>query len=137
LEKYEDGYKNDKAITDKFYQVSLTYKNNEARRSVLYRGWVEKKYTVKNPAVITSHGIDTTLDLAADEALFIPYMGRDGHNPNKMNYAEFPYPKYKGGEKHFENGPKSMHVYHSGPRGGCYYINKNKRKVYVNNRLCK
>src|SRR5437763_587365 len=47
VENYEDGYKNDKAITNKFLQVSFAYKDDETHRSVLYRGWVEKKYTVR------------------------------------------------------------------------------------------
>lgn len=32
--------------------------------------------------------------------------------------------------------PKSRHKYIRGPRGGCYYINKNGNKTYVDRALC-
>jgi len=32
--------------------------------------------------------------------------------------------------------PKSPHVYIMGPKGGCYYINKNGKKTYVDRSLC-
>lgn len=31
----------------------------------------------------------------------------------------------------------SSHVYITGKRGGCYYINKNGNKTYVDHRLCR
>jgi len=33
--------------------------------------------------------------------------------------------------------PKSTHTYITGPRGGCYYINSNGNKTYVDRVLCK
>lgn len=33
--------------------------------------------------------------------------------------------------------PKSDHTYITGKRGGCYYINKNGNKNYVDRSLCK
>lgn len=33
--------------------------------------------------------------------------------------------------------PKSPHTYITGPRGGCYYINRNGNKTYVDRALCK
>ena len=33
--------------------------------------------------------------------------------------------------------PKSTHVYITGPKGGCYYINKNGKKTYVDRALCR
>lgn len=33
--------------------------------------------------------------------------------------------------------PKSPHTYITGPRGGCYYINRNGNKTYVDRDLCK
>jgi len=33
--------------------------------------------------------------------------------------------------------PKSPHTYITGPRGGCYYINGNGNKTYVDRSLCK
>jgi hypothetical protein len=33
--------------------------------------------------------------------------------------------------------PKSAHSYITGPRGGCYYINRNGSRTYVDRALCK
>lgn len=33
--------------------------------------------------------------------------------------------------------PASSHTYLTGKRGGCYYINKNGNKTYVDRRLCR
>ena len=33
--------------------------------------------------------------------------------------------------------PKSNHTYITGPKGGCYYINSNGNKTYVDRTLCK
>jgi hypothetical protein len=40
---------------------------------------------------------------------------------------------------HAENTyrPKTDHTYITGPRGGCYYINRNGNKTYVDRALCK
>jgi hypothetical protein len=32
--------------------------------------------------------------------------------------------------------PKSPQIYITGPKGGCYYINKNGKKTYVDRSLC-
>lgn len=32
--------------------------------------------------------------------------------------------------------PKSAHTYITGPKGGCYYINKNGKRTYVDRKLC-
>ncbi|RFC31997.1 MAG: hypothetical protein DID92_2727745583 [Candidatus Nitrotoga sp. SPKER] len=33
--------------------------------------------------------------------------------------------------------PKSNHTYITGPRGGCYYVNSNGHKTYVDRTLCR
>lgn len=33
--------------------------------------------------------------------------------------------------------PKTAHTYITGKRGGCYYINRNGNKTYVDRDLCK
>src|ERR1035437_3454212 len=52
IEPYEDGYKNDHAITKKFYQVSISYKDDDGTHHYV-GGWVEKKYVVDDPDKIT------------------------------------------------------------------------------------
>ena len=32
--------------------------------------------------------------------------------------------------------PKTQHIYITGPRVGCYYINRNGKKTYVDRSLC-
>ena len=132
----DKGYINDKAVNARFYQVSLTHWKEDGT-SLRIDGWVEKKYTVRSKAEITIRGVDTTADLLFTDVPFIPYMGSDEHDPNPINCAEFPYPKYKGGEKHFDLPVKSKRVYHTGPRGGCYYLSGKGKKVYVDKKFCK
>jgi hypothetical protein len=124
-EAYEAGYKNDRPVTNRFYQVSFSY-NDDAGIHHHTGGWVEKKYVVndRNSVTINTAYRDT---LNITEVPLIRYSGSDAHNPNQ-NASEFLPPKYKGGERQ----PQAMRrVYHKGPRGGCYYVNSKGRKVYV------
>ena len=132
----DKGYINDKAVNDRFYQVFFTHWKEDGT-SLTMGGWVEKKYTVKSKAGITFPGADTTADLLFTDVPSIPYMGSDERDPNPFNCAEFPYPKYKGGEKHFDKAVKNKRVYHNGPRGGCYYLSVKGKKVYVDKKFCK
>jgi hypothetical protein len=129
----DKGYLKDKQVTTRFYQVELNYQNEEGH-SVYTHGWVEKKYVVPNIKMVTAPDADTTLDLIHSPVPLIKY-GGDGPDPNGKNYLLYPYPKYKGGEKVFPGEEKR--VYHSGPRGGCYYLDKRGRKVYVDRKYCK
>ena len=133
IEPYENGYKNDPAITKRFYQVSISYKDNDG----IYHytdGWVEKKYVVDDPDKITVTGVDKHLDLTVTEPFLVPFMGEVEQDPNNGNAREFQAPKYKGGEKEPEPFKR---VYHKGPRGGCYYVNGKGKKIYVDKGFCK
>ena len=132
----DNGYINDKAVNARFYQVSFTHWKQDGTSLTKY-GWVEKKYTVRSKAAITVPGADTTADLLFTDVPSIPYIGSDEKDPNPVNCAKFPYPRYKGGEKHFDLPVKNKRVYHTGPRGGCYYLSGKGRKVYVDKKFCK
>lgn len=131
LEPYGNGYANDKRVKSRFYLVSFSY--DEDGNNHYVRGWVEKRYVVRERSKVRGLGIDTSLNLSATRPQLYSYMGDDKHNPNKFNAALYQAPRYKGGEPQ-PVAPKR--VYHSGPRGGCYYINAKGKRVYVNSKMC-
>ena len=127
-----------KAITNRFYHVTLLSYDKKGRGAT-YTGWVEKKYMVKVRPSFPPDCLDT-----ANESFFTPvhiisYSGEEEHDPNNWNCLNYPYPKYKGGEKSFPSTSKStpQRVYHTGSRGGCYYIGGTGKKVYVDGKFCK
>jgi hypothetical protein len=127
IEPYDNYYKNNRAVTGKFYED-----NNGIHHHI--GGWVEKRYMVDDPAKITVRGANMNLRIAESEVMLIPYIGDDKHNPNSHNTAlRFQAPKYKGGEKQPEPFKK---VYQTGARGGCYYVNAKGKKVYVDKKFC-
>jgi len=128
VEPYEDGYKNNKQVKSRFYQVSVSYKSNGINHYT--GGWVEKKYVVTNPLKINPK-YTGVVPLPTEEIAWIPYTGAEEGNPDKLNAAQYPPPKYKGGEK------QEVRVYHTGARGGCYYISPKGKKVYVDKHFCK
>ena len=133
IEPYEDGYKNDRAVTGKFYRVSISYKD-ERGIGHYSSGWVVKKYLVRELDSVTMPGADKSLDLLSSEPLFEPYMGDDKHNPNNGNAGRFRAPVFKGGE--VQPMPVKR-VYHTGSRDGCYYMGSKGKKVYVDSKYCK
>ncbi len=133
VERYEDGYKDDKAVKDKFYQVSIAYIDSESGIHHHIGGWVMKKYMVTSQEKVTVPGADKRLAINASQLLLERYMGDDAYNPNHGNSLEFLPPKYKGGEKEPEVFKK---VFRTGPRGGCYYMNRSGNKVYVKDKYC-
>ena len=134
IEQNDEGYAKNKVVTSRFYNVSLQYRGDD-NRSTKIDGWVEKKYVVRSKSLITFRGTDTTQDLAFRRIFLIPFIGGDECDPNDFNCRDFPYPKYKGGEKSFPAPVKR--VYHTGPRGGCYYIGPSGNKNYVDPKHCK
>ncbi len=130
VDKYDDGYKNDKTVTDKFYRVSVSYTDNNG---IYHRigGWVLKKYVVTNLAGVTVPGLNTRSQVEPSAVgLFTEVDVDDG---GRFNSALFPSPKYKGGE--LQPAPPKR-VYHKGPRGGCFYIGSKGRKIYVDKNFC-
>jgi hypothetical protein len=105
--------------------------------AIISGGWIEKKYAVWGPASVAARGTDTGGNNSLAEIHLIPYIGTTEDDPNEWNYTRFPYPKYKGGEKHFIIASRYKKVYHTGARGGCYYISATGRKVYVDSKYCK
>jgi hypothetical protein len=122
-------YKDDKAITNKFYRVRLLF--HDGLDHYIY-GWVEKKYIVSDKAHITCHVDNINLELSASIVDYHLCHGIDHNKPEGFNFALYPQPNYKGGVT-----PRSLvkRVYRKGRRGGCYYINKKGNKVYVRNRF--
>ena len=134
LEPYDDDYKNNRAVKEKFYRVSISYTDSGAYGIHHHiGGWVMKKYMVTSQEKVTVRGADKRLAINASELLLEQYMGDGEHNPNNGNSVEFLPPEYKGGEAQPETFKR---VYHSGPRGGCYYMSRYGNKVYVNGKYC-
>jgi len=136
VEHTDVGYNNNKAVEDKFYRVSYTFKDKKGIGHYT-GGWVEKKYTVLDPSAIRLPGVDTSVQLSLDEISLIPYMGTYEDDPNEWNYRVYPYPMYKGGEHHFKTPAIRKRRYYVGSRGGCYYIGGTGKKVYVDGKYCK
>ena len=125
---YSDSYKNDKTVTNKFYYVALSMQNEKTKRSYNSYGWVEKQYVVRSHDKVTAPYPDSTQTLSFT-------VTRLSDDPKNMNFRNYPYPEYKGGERIFATAFKRK--YKKGPRGGCYYINAKGRKVYVDSKMCK
>lgn len=105
-------------------------------------GFVEKKYLVNSLSKITVKDADTTLTVSVTRTPFERHKYyRYDHSMHDMgmefsNARDFKAPKYKGGNP-LPLPPKSKpRVYHSGPRGGCYYYNEKGKKVYVAATYC-
>jgi hypothetical protein len=95
IEPYDNYYKNNRAVTGKFYEVSVSYNDNNGIHHHI-GGWVEKRYMVDDPAKITVRGANMNLRIAESEVMLIPYIGDDKHNPNSHNTAlRFQAPKYR------------------------------------------
>ncbi len=125
----DKGYKNNKEVINKFYRITFTYRY-ENRRSLTVSGWVEKKYMVRSRAQITVSSADAIAKLPVT-------MVPNEDDPKQFNCAAYPFPKYKGGEKHFDVTATSKRIYHTGARGGCYYLSPKGDKRYVDPKFCK
>ena len=90
-------------------------------------GWVEKRYVTGDSTLVPTalNGAGLRISLVPGEP--------GGESPPKMNWRDFPGPEYKGGEN---AAAPLARVYRKGPRGGCYYLGKNGRKIYVDKRFC-
>ncbi len=124
------GYKNNRLVNERFYQVSFRYKDNKDINHYVH-GWVEKKYMVTALARVNYPGADKSPGRDITELMLITDLPYDD---KQYNAAQYPPPKYKGAEKQPE---PVKSVYHKGPRGGCYYKNAKGKKVYVDKSLCK
>jgi hypothetical protein len=133
MEHHDHAYDNNKAVNARFYDVSFRYQQDDGTWRTSY-GWVEKKYIVRSKSQITWPEVDTTVEDAHDYVQIIPYAGGERRDPNKYNYLDYPYPKYKGGEKVLVKPVKRK--YCVGPRGGCYYMSPKGTKVYVDKHFC-
>lgn len=122
-------YKDKPALTDKFLPVCICYKEENGFYTAIY-GWVEKKYV--------SESAEGSLPIGTG---YTKVNIGDMEDPEVCNNAaDYPYPKYKGGARTFKKhgkAGKGKLVFHTGARGGCYYINAHGRKVYVDSRMCK
>jgi hypothetical protein len=127
------GYNKNKAVNARFYHVSHTYVDSRGI-SHYQRRMDRKKICSLGPGVCCRAGHRNN---SLAEIHLIPYIGTTEDDPNEWNYTRFPYPKYKGGEKHFIIASRYKKVYHTGARGGCYYISATGRKVYVDSKYCK
>jgi hypothetical protein len=115
------GYGDNKAVFKQFYHVALHYRDARDITHNIY-GWVQKRY-------VTVHG-----STPADSLTFLFRDVEPDAHPKRMNFADYPAPRYKGAEAL----PLPVRrVYHSGPRGGCYYLTTSGKKVYVDKSHCK
>lgn len=122
----DHGYKDDKAISSKFYEVKL--KNRDTPGDCHFiGGWVEKKYIVRKPEMVKQTLVKKDLPYF-DEIHVINICGY-------YNDKDFPPPKYKGGEPNVRGELRSGR-YLLGPKGGCYFYNKHGKKVYVDRSYC-
>jgi hypothetical protein len=130
VEEINEGYAENKAIVGNYYQVAFRYKD-ERGISHYTSGYVMKKHVVKQLSAVTVKGVDTTNELAFTE---IP--ADENEDPDEFNCAMYTYPKYKGGELQFEPGLLGPKIYMEGPRGGCFYLSKNGKRIYVDRKFC-
>jgi len=133
IAKSDVGYKNNKAVNDRFYQVEFTYSDENHRHNYVH-GWVEKRYAVGDTSLITAKVNNKALALNFNMVYPEPSNDFEDTYPDEMNWVQFLDSKYKGGE-HLP--PPVTRVYYTGPRGGCYYKTKDGRKVYVDKSFCK
>ncbi len=129
VEPFEDGYKNNKSVRSRFYRVLISYGNDAGGSNRIF-GWVEKRFVVPALGKVTVPGTDKTGTKPVTRFMLALHPGND---ENKFNAGQFPPPLYKGAE-HQPGAAKK--TYHSGPRGGCYYLNASGRKVYVDKKFC-
>jgi hypothetical protein len=116
-------------MSGKFARIKFTYHNTEGLTCSVF-GWADRHFvTAIPPAADADTCRITPVDL-------MPFMGELAENPNKNNRFEFPYPKFKGGEQTLTK-PNLDRKYHTGARGGCYYISTSGRKVYVDKKYCR
>ena len=130
VEPYDLYYEHNKVIQGKFYRASFSYIDSRKYHHYVV-GWVDKRYVVSSIDRVTVKGINKTLELNESEVSIDPqdYEGDIVH----FNYKQFPGPKYKGGV----TAPAiSGKTYHIGPKGGCYYFNKQGTKIYVDKSFC-
>ncbi len=130
------GYENKKSLIAGYYYIRVKSKQTKNGHTSM-DGWVSKKYVVKSPTLVSYSKNDTSDNTYPDLVDLIPYFGPEEDDPNNYNCYQYPWPKYKGGEKSFPSTQKPGHVYHRGPRGGCYYVSPLGRKVYVDGKFCK
>ncbi len=136
LQPITSGYENKKALTAGFYYINVKSKQTKNGHTSM-DAWVSKRYVVKSLSEITYSKNDTSNNTFPELVDLIPYFGPEEDDPNNYNCYQYPWPKYKGGEKSFPSKHKPGHVYYRGPRGGCYYIAPSGRKVYVDGKFCK
>jgi hypothetical protein len=129
VEPYDDGYISNKSVKSRFYRVLITYANDAGGYSRIF-GWIEKRFVVPTLVKVTVPGADKSGTKPLTE-LMQPVHPLNGEN--KFNASQFPPPVYKGAE--YQPGV-AKRVYHNGPRGGCYYLTSNGRKVYVDKKFC-
>ena len=130
VEPYDSTYRHNKKVKDKFYRVSISYTDSRNFRNFVF-GWVEKRYVVNNVDKVNAKGIDKSLELNESDVIIDPE-DTEGEIVH-LNFRQFPGPKYKGGV----NPPIAVRrTFHKGPNGGCYYINKHGRKIYVDKSFC-
>jgi hypothetical protein len=130
---YTSDYVKNKAVKDKFYYTVCTVRYEHGYSQSVY-GWVEKRYVVPSLAKVRVPGADTLKEIVGYPADDVDY-GRDdgGDGLRHPNAANYPPPKFKGGElQHVKK-----RAYHLGPHGGCYYLTEKDRKVYVDSKFCK
>jgi hypothetical protein len=131
---YDKSYKDDKAITSRFYQVGISYRQGNINCRMI--GFVEKRYVVADAAKIRTAGIDTSLDISFSQPdLHAGIVFKDfQEHPDRDNALLFLPPKYKGGERFPSRA--EVRTYYRGARGGCYYIGKSGKRIYVDKHLC-
>jgi hypothetical protein len=131
IERMDEGYQEDKSVAAKYYPVGISFTDERGIPHSI-SGYVMKKYVVNSLSGIAVKNIDTTNLLS-----FTAVPHEEIEDPEEFNCGLYPQPKYKGGEAQFEAGIMGPKVYLEGPRGGCYYHNKNGNRVYVDKKFCK
>ncbi len=130
VEPYDSIYLNNNKVKERFFRVLISYTDSRNFRNYL-TGWVEKRYTVNSTDRITVKGINKTLELNESKVSIEPEDYDADHE--HLNWEQFPGPKYKGGV----NSPLPFRkIYHKGPKGGCYYVNKQGKRIYVDKSFC-
>lgn len=134
-----------KSVYKDFYPVWFIYWCHGSEwpgSSQQCHGWVEKKYLVTKPELVTAkRGPTDSMDFVDENNCLYATYGYPPHwegfhreTEDDLNYRLFPYPKYKGGVRVF---PPKGKQYHRGPRGGCYYLGAKGQKIYVEKLHCR
>ncbi len=132
VERYDDDYKDNKEVKDKFYRVSISYNDSDGIHHYV-SGWVLKKYVVHNLYQVTVPGLDTRSQVPPSPMLLSEYVGPNKYDRDFGNAAKYQPPVYKGGEK---QPPPFKRQYRTGLRGGCYYVNQKGHRIYVDKHFC-